>query len=145
MKNKCTSIGEEKIIRYRPKILPNEGYPLPIDKEKAWIVWIEDEEGRIEDLEIYDVGFKDSSKWEGTHFRIDQVMKNRKSKTYFDIGCSFSDWKKWRLIDLFFKFGFQHKYVDDDIKLYVMNCLGYIKEFEKEILSYQNYLDPLYV
>lgn len=126
-----------QICRLSPKILPMEGYPLPIPKKNAWIVWVIDKAGRIEDLEVYDVGFENSSKWEATKWRINKKIKNRH---YYDLGCCLQDWDKWTLLDLIVKFGFQENYVSEDIRLYVFNCLGYVEEWEKQIFQYSKIL-----
>ena len=129
------------IERRCPKILPPEGYPIPIPKERAWIVWIVNEKSEIVDLEIYDIGFKDDfdpyPKWDKTLYNIRHYLKGR---PFRDCGCCQSDWKEWNLADLFFKFGFQYKYDNETTKLYVLNCLGYIDQFENEIENYQKLL-----
>ena len=82
---------------------PPCGYPPPVPKKNAWIVWILDDKKRICDLEVYDRDPENQDRWDRVLNYVDMHLKS-----YLDIGNNCSYWESETLESLILKFYIQY-------------------------------------
>ncbi len=128
----------EKLERRLPATDPN----LDIKKSNAWIVWISDENGVITDLQVYDFQL------EAGPFRRDQIVDYvdcaMEKTPYSDCGCVNSDWDEWKLIDIYFKLGWQYGFYNNKVMIKCLKRLSRIDEFREGIRGHLRYVDSDY-
>jgi len=122
------TINSNKIIE-----LPPSACCFGMPKANAWILWLIDKKGLIIDLKVYEVIREDEFHRE----KVYEYIKMRMGGTpYLDIGNCCSDWEKWTLENIFFKFGIQNKFKSRKILIRSLERLSVILEWEQSILKY---------
>ncbi len=114
------------------KNLPVTNIHHQIPKKDAWLVWTHDEQYQINDFNIYDL-----SKGRECVAYVEMHVR----KGYSDWGASFSSWDQVCLADVLFKFGFQDKLADDDVKKQFLDSLTLIEEWRDDVLMYMGFIN----
>ena len=129
----------KRIKKQKEDRLPNGDEP-GILKKNAWIVWLSDELQYITDLQVYELDENVPDRWAKTVDFIDRKVKEMGNRSYRDCGRVNSDWEKWTLESLLFKFGCQYGFVDRDTMVKCMERLGTIIEFKMAVDSYLKFI-----
>lgn len=108
--------------------LPFIGDQSSIPKEHAWIVWLCDDNRRITDLQVYNLG-KDPVQ---TNYDVRNAMAG---VSFYDCGCVNDSWRNWLLEDLLYKFGWQYGFANPDIMKQTLASLQLISEFREGIMA----------
>ena len=121
------------------KRLPYSDQSSRINKSDAWIVWLSDENQVITDLQVYD--FQLASGPYRKEKIIEYVEYTMGKIPYRDCGCVNSDWHEWKLVDIYFKFGWQYGFYNNEIMIKCLRRLSYINEFREEIQGHLRFLE----
>lgn len=116
------------------KKLPNHDFSQNIKKSNAWIVWLTDENHVITDLQVYDFQ-RESGPYKQKKI-VEYVDFHMKKTAYRDCGCVTSDWNEWRLIDVYFKLGWQYGFYSGKV---MERCLRRLSNID-EILGHLKFL-----
>jgi hypothetical protein len=115
--------------------LPDSFFEEGILKENAWIVFTQDKEGLLTDLQVYELDKNYPIKWDKTVDYVTRKCKERKI-SFCDIGCVSGTWNKWNLEDILFKLFINYGCKDRETRLKILRSLQTIKEFEDKIESW---------
>lgn len=129
--SEATDGGFEAILVQRTcDLLPNSGDEDGIPKKNAWIVWILNKSGKINDLQVYELDPLLPERWKKT---VDRVTDITKITRMYDCGRVNSDWDEWKLQDVLFKFGFQYQFESKLVMKQSLQRLATIEEFKENI------------